>query len=428
MPTLYKTVNTGAQIPRDTGTSLMVAFLMLLYGFNGAIGSNLDLGWYYLVPAVSWIDIVVFIHFLLIINWRSERLSISTLNIEKILAYGLFIFASLLIISTSLNAFRFNSSLSDLLPPIKLIYFIVLIHVIRKSVERFGVYYLINGFFLGVTVFVLQSLAKATVASSGLPILYDPNTTGASISQGVFFAAMMIKLERKIFLPLLFATLFLGFSAMTWSKGTWIMCLLGVFLIILFLFDHFRQQEKISISSSVIVSLFVLLMAYVFVINIESIVGVFEHKMASTENIDSVGMRVNLLLASVYGGLQNPLGVGYRNFYQVQQYAMGLGLPAMTSGWNAHNAFFQILAVGGPLAFLLLMGLFICPFLALKRVLLKIDGINLQTYLAVLLSFGIWLIYGSVQLQLIAQPGFWFFCGLIFGVVGSGRSLVLKNA
>ena len=246
MPTLdntVNTVNTDAQIPRDTGTSLMGAFLMLAYGFNGAIGSNLDLGWYYLVPAISWIDIVVFIHFLLIINWRSERLSISTLNIEKTLAYGLFIFASLLIISTSLNAFRFNSSLGDLLPPIKLIYFIVLIHVVRKSVERYGLYYLLNGFFLGVTVFVFQSLAQAQFATSGLPILWNPNVTGASISLGVFFAAMMIKFERKIVLPLLFSALFLGFSAMTWSKGTWIMCLMGVFLIILFLFDYLQRHN-----------------------------------------------------------------------------------------------------------------------------------------------------------------------------------------
>ena len=427
MPTLHKTVNTGVQIPRDSGTSLISAFLMLLYGFNGAIGSNLDIRWYYLVPGISWIDIVVFIHFLLILDWRPGRLSISTLNIEKILIFSLFILSSLLIISTSLNAFRFDSSLSDLLPPIKLIYFIALIHVIRKSVERFGVYYLLNGFFLGVTIFVLQSLSKAQVATSGLPILWDPNVTGASISLGVFFTAIMIKFEKKIFLPLLFATLFLGFSVMTWSKGTWLMCLIGVFLIILFLFDYFRQQEKIPISSSLIVALFVSLMLYVSLINLESIVGIFERKMASTADIDSIGMRANLIRASVYGGLQNPLGLGYRNFYQVQQYAMGLSLPPMTSVWNAHNAFFQILAVGGPLAFLFLMGLFICPFLALKKVLLKIDGSKVKAYLAVLLSFGIWLIYGSVQLQLIAQPTFWFFCGLIFGIVGSRRSLVLND-
>lgn len=423
MSSSYITVNTDAYVSRVAKPSFLIACLMMAVGFNSAVGTNLDIRPYYLVPAVSWIDVIMFINFLMLVNWKSGSMRILATKPEKTLAYGICAFSCLLILSTCINSFRYPSNLSDIGPALKIIYFIVLIHVVRKYTEKFGIFYFIIGFCLGASAFLFQSFSQAQVASSGLPILWNPNVTGGILALGIFFSALLISFEKKIFLPLFFATAFMGASSMTWSKGTWIMCAMGFCLIILLLFDYFRMHKKLIYASLAIVTLFVFFIVYVIAVNLEVIMAVFEHKMSSTANIDSVGHRFKLMVASVYGGFQNPFGVGYRNFYQVQNYATNVGLPAMDASWNAHNVFFQTLAVAGVPAFLVLMGIFSFPFLMLKRIFRRVHGVKVRDYLFILIALGIWSIFGLVQLQLITQPMFWFFCGLVIGLYSVSNGL-----
>ena len=134
------------------------AVLMIAYGFNCAVGTNLSMGWYYIHPAISYIDLAIGIHFFLLINSKRGHIRISTTKAEKTQASLLFVLSSLLIISTCINAYRFETRLADLLPAVRLIYFIVLIHVVRKYAERFGVVFLINGFFVGAGAVFWQSV------------------------------------------------------------------------------------------------------------------------------------------------------------------------------------------------------------------------------------------------------------------------------
>ena len=409
---------------RGAKPSLLIVCLMMAIGFQSAIGTNLEFRPYYVVPAVSWIDVIIFINFLMRVNWKSGGVRVLTTKPEKTLAYGICVFSFLLILSTCINSFRYPSSLSDIGPALKLIYYICLIHVVRKYTEEFGISYLIIGFCLGASAFVLQSYNQAQVATGGLPILWNPNVTGGVIAIGIFFSALLLSFEKKLFIPLLFSIALIGASSMTWSKGTWIMCAMGSGLIILALFDHFRSHKKLIYTSLAVVGIFLFFIVYVIVVNLEVLMAVLEHKISSTTNLDSVGHRFKLMAASVYGAFQNPFGVGYRNFYQVQNYATSVDLPAMDPLWNAHSSFFQTLAVGGVPALLVLVAIFSFPFLMLKRIFRRVHGVKGGDYLFILIAFGIWSILGLVQLQLITQPMFWFFCGLVLGLYSVSNGLI----
>lgn len=396
------------------------AVLMIAYGFNSAVGTNLSMGWYYIHPGISYIDLVIVINFLLLVNFKSGHVCIVTSKVEKTQAFLLCVFSSWLIISTCINMFRFETCFADLLPAFRLIYFIVLIHVIRKYAERFGVVFLINGFIVGVVSVFWQSFVESQTVLCGVPILWNPNVIGAIIALGIFFSAMSLSFGQNLFFPLFASFVFFGGSLMTWSKGTWLMSITGLLIVILSLFCcRFRQNANMKkiVFRRVAIGAFLLAIIYVFMSNYETVKTIFDAKISSTRNIQSVDMRFNLILASIFAGVHNPIfGLGFRNFYQAQNYSTELSLPLMDSSWNAHNVFFQILATGGIPAFLILIALFLFPFIVLRRLYLRQIGGGVGSSLILLLSLGVWFICGSVQLQLIAQPPFWFFCGLIFGV------------
>jgi hypothetical protein len=417
--------------PDHSRTPWLPAILMLFYGFNSAVGTNLSIGWYYIHPAISYIDFVLALNFLFLLDFKTKNVVISMSKVEKIQAFLILIFSSLLIISTSINSFRFETSLADILPAIRFIYFIMIIHVIRKYTERFGVSFLINGFIIGVLSLFLQGFVESHSKTSGLPILWNPNVIGAIIGLGIFFCSTSLIFGKNLSFPLFASFILCAASLLTWSKGTWIMSGLGLVLVIISSFHPwFQKKGNIRKKNFTIVFIAILLFTtiYFFMINYGTIKAIIDAKLSSTKNIGSVDMRFNLILASIQAGIQNPIfGLGFRNFYQAQNCSTGLNSILMDPSWNAHNAFFQILATGGIFAFFTLITIFLFPFMVLRRIYLRQIGGGIWVNLILFLSFGVWFIYGSVQLQLIAQPPFWFFCGIVFGIYRTSNYLSGKQ-
>ena len=422
----------GNAVP--TNPSLAHIFIMLIFGFNSAVGTTLYASsWYYIIPAVSWIDMAILINFFLIITNRRNQLVLATTKIEKKQAYLILLFVALLIFSTSINAFRFETEIKDLFPALKFVYFIALIHVIKHYSDRFGIPILTTGFFLGVAAVAWQSYRQAQVYIIGETIvLWDPNVTGALLGLGVFFATLSILYKTNIIISLLATTGFCTLSMLTWSKGSWLMCASGAVVTCLLLLNHSKKQavekqvnKKLYLA---IAALFFGTSIFLASSNFELIKLIIERKLSSTFHINSFGVRLNLIIASLHAGFNNPLiGLGYRNFYYVEQYVSHLHLldRNQLESWNAHNAFFQILAVAGVPAFFVFLRQFATPFLVLQDILSKHQLLKGSRRIAFLLLVFIWVLYGSIQLQLLAQPPFWFFCGIIFSL---HQSVIAKNA
>ncbi len=388
--------------------------IMIAYGFNSAVGTNLTVSWYYIHPAISFIDVVVFLNFILLIKQKNGGFFLLTSRFERKQIYLICFISFWLIISTAINVYRFDTYITDLLPEVKLFYYIFLVHVVKRYSDVYGFNVLINGFYLGVMAFFWQSYGESTVnILQGIPIIWNPNVTGAVLAFGVLFAALSICFRENIFLSIIFLLMFASFSMLTWSKGTWLMVSLGVLICIISLFViQIRVLYKVTM-----IAVFLLLSGYLCVDNVDHIKYIFERKMASTENIGSVGFRFNMILASINSAIYNPIiGLGYGNFYNVQLYTSDWWVSNMKRNWNAHNSFFQVLAVGGIPAFLALLYSIMLPITAIRKALVWRSNNAISSFLISTLFLIIIIIYGSVQLQLTVQPLFWFFSGISFSI------------
>ena len=105
-------------------------------------------------------------------------------------------------------------------------------------------------------------------------------------------------------------------------------------------------------------------------------------------------------------------GLGLNNFYVVKELYPSI-VREQTD--NAHNVFLQFAAVGGVMAFILLVLLFIAPFLQLSFF-FKTRMTSPLSKIYLLLALLIFFLSGSTQLQLVYQPFFWVFTGLAFGM------------
>jgi hypothetical protein len=396
---------------------------MLAYGFNSSVGTNLTIAnWYYMHPAISWIDIIIFINFIFLLIGNLNFFKLRVSNLEKKQIYLICMLSGWLIIATSVNSFRFEVEFSSIFPSLKLLYYIIVMYIVKSYAEVYGIVYLVVGFFIGVVAFVLQSFIEAQVYMYyGIPILWNPNVVGMTIGMGIMFAALLVVLRLNIVMPLFFIILFSIFSTLTWSKGAWIVSVVGITIAMMGVFHN----KKYNLNKLWLI-IFLISFAFIIYLNFDYLSYILERKTQSTENIQSVGFRFKMILLSIYTSIHNPFfGLGYDNFYQAQVYSEGLGLQIYGKDLNAHNAFFQILAVGGIPAFVFFIFIFTTPFLILRKVLLFYYLGKIKSIVVTLIFAGIMFVFANTQLQIISQPVFWFFCGIIFSIYSSSLNSLM---
>jgi hypothetical protein len=127
----------------------------------------------------------------------------------------------------------------------------------------------------------------------------------------------------------------------------------------------------------------------------------------------TVAQRWSFVIASVRMVMDHPLfGIGLSNYgaeYDRLREYLGAAYHATD---NPHSAFLYILACTGLPAFAVFIAIFLYPFAVLARVLPLAPGwAAVYTTLALLTFF----FSASVQLELLSQPFFWVFAGIVLG-------------
>ncbi len=396
------------------GTSLW----LLACGFNAAVGTCVVGARYYVLPGFSWVDVLLVLAAVRVaLSGRRAVLPTSRVMSWHVLATLALSFW--LILSTAVNSFRFQTQVDDILPALKLVYLAICVVMIRRYTFMHGVRWLLIGCVAGVLFVAVQDLVLSERTVVGLPLLLNPNVTGALLGLGVWFAAFWLIFTRTFVTALMAALMFAALSVTSFSKGAWLMCGFGLMIALVVVLSRrkIRLKPKYRFISAIVVLAALLQSAVVIRDNIDRLSALLSLKVESTIEGGSVNIRADFVKASVRAGFANPIfGLGYRNFYQMQWMYPDLRLPPLERLDNAHNLFAQTLAVGGIPAFLLLGSVFMLPFATLRQKLTwRLTSAPAQAAVWAL-SLGVWFLYGSVQLQLTAQPIFWMFCGMVFGL------------
>ena len=402
---------------------------MWVIGFNSGVGTNLVLRPYYLVAGISWIDIIIIIAGLrLLLIRRGIFLSRS----HATLGLGTVFLAFWLMLCTALNAWRFETMMVDFLPMLKLLYLIILATLVADLVSRHGVRHLILGASVGVFLVAFQDMFMSTANVNGIPLLTNPNVTGALLGQGAAFAVFYMVFTGSRVQGFIIALLMTALSVTSFSKGAWLMCACACLAAGAVSVDA-QQETSISRARRALTALILLTLigvaAQVVLKNQEVLGAILDLKIETSVDGGSVSSRFGFVMAAVYAALENPLfGLGYRNFYHTQWLYPQLQLPSLERGDNAHNVFAETLATGGFPAALLLVLVFAAPFMPLWRLL----GLHMTRMLwrAVvwLMLLAVWTLYGAVQLQLVAQPTFWLMAGMVFGMNALGCKSVRRQS
>jgi O-antigen ligase len=270
-------------------------------------------------------------------------------------------------------------------------------------------------FVLGVTLLtagrVVDAVASEAPRVTTLPLLKDPNVIGNMLGVAVLMSSMLIFVGSTSSAIALSAGLSAA-STMTFSKGAWFMVFAGLIANVLALVIRLPRaiiDQRRSITRAAVFSLaLVLLLSY----NADKLVEMIALKAHTTAVDDSMGLRYRYALGGAYAMIDNPLfGVGYRNYYVVERMYPQLLLPPSD---NAHNVFSQIAAIGGLPALLIFMLLFIYPFIQLWTVVRR-EASTVISVSYVASAVLVFFLSGAVQLQIVAQPFFWVFTGLVKG-------------
>ena len=380
------------------------------------VGTNLlDRRWY-LVHGISVGDIV-FLGWLL---WACTRPALAQQLVRAarslVVPLGLtFVFVVWLLASVMRNVFRFGAEWSDLPAILRLFYFSAIMVFCAVHVRRFGLRPILTAFVLGIALLTVGRCIDALVDGqpmvTSLPLLKDPNVIGNMLGIGVIMSSMLI-FEGSIRTALALTAGLSVASAMTFSKGAWLMVLLGIAanglalaMRVLLTRSGLRRAAVVTAA----LTLAVLLLGAYYATQLREVVAL---KFHTTYVDDSVGLRFRYALGGLYAMIDNPVfGVGFRNYYIVETQYPELRLPASD---NAHNVFTHIAAVGGLPAFVIFLLLFIYPFLQLWRVVHR--GTNALLALVYVTSAAlVFFVSGAVQLQIVAQPFFWVYTGLVRG-------------
>jgi O-antigen ligase len=324
-------------------------------------------------------------------------------------------FALLLLVSVAVNAFRYGASWADFVPILRLFYFSLIVAFTASFVRKFGGSWLTLAFLTGIAWLALDQLHYSLTtgrAMFGIPLLRDPNVVGNMLAVGVLVASIGIIAGRPLmYLP--FAVAFAVMTVTTFSKGAWLMVALGLAANLVVLRVKFAPSPKGLRRLAVAMLLVIGTLGGFAYRDARELKALWELKKQTTEDNATVQNRYAFAVAGMQAMFDHPVfGVGYRNFIVTSRLYPDVLLEPSE---NAHNVFVEIGAVGGVPAVFVWLILFVYPFPQLWRI-VRDPQRYITAPLYVALSALVFTVSGAVQLQLVAQPFFWFFTGLVRGL------------
>lgn len=334
----------------------------------------------------------------------------------------LFIFVMLTMVSALVNAFYLGIYWRDMFEALRPLYYLAGTLFLVNVVQRRGYRSILTAFLSGTLFSVLINYAYVSnqdwVVVEGFVVLYKSNVIGNLIGVGLALTSLLI-LDRAYGRSVLFFTAFLVFGIFTYSKGVWIMLVLGIaanYIAFRYSTRNFFPQEKIPLFfiKCTWASVFFLVIMYS-----SDLYSLLEFKINTTQVNDTAqdggtfAARWGFVLASINMALSNPiLGVGISNYeIAYDQLENVLGEFYWPTD-NPHNAFMYVLAcIGFPATFAFLF-IFVYPFFILKKA-NPIGGWSGKLY--VFLIFLVFFVSANVQLELLSQHFFWVFVGIVLG-------------
>jgi hypothetical protein len=400
------------------GLVFYLGFLCAIFwGAGTNVFSEIISPWWYVSKGVSIGEIffvaLIFILFFDKVWRRRLDLALSELKVFSLMMTSL---ALILLLSVAVNSPIYGGEVEDYLACSRLLYFLIIAIFIHAYVKQYGVLAMLQPFILGLMVVTIEQCAyaflspEAVILRGGIPMIRDPNVAGALFGYGIIFCALAL-LHRARGIYWFSAAVFGLGSVLSFSKASWIMVFLGYIACMaagkIRSFNN-PKSKTFAIRNFFVSFLMAILLLAAFYENYDKVESLIAHKMETTQENASIQDRFNQGLVGLIAIYQHPfLGVGYRNYDVVgNQYP---DLVIRDSG-NANNAFIQIGAVGGVASFFLIIFLFLYPFKLIYKM-TRSYGILGKIY-----SFTVFLsmfIFASVQTQLITQPIFWVFIGLI---------------
>lgn len=328
----------------------------------------------------------------------------------------LLVFVTLTVLSSFANVPVWDIDGADLIEAIRPLYYFALIVFVSLSVRRYGLSIVI-AFLSGILVSgIVAYLFPSSEDVNGFVMLWNPNVMGNMLAVGVLLVSLLI-FEGRLGAATLFLFPFVVLSAFSYSKGTWIMVLLGLGAC----FVAFRASGGVRtrrLGKNILVAGglgFLGVIAY----NFDVLYEMVSFKLSTTQFEDSaaeggtVAARWGFVRASVQLALENPLlGVGISNFetaYDSLQQVLGDDYWATD---NPHSTWLYILACMGIPALIVFAGIVVVVLRQFyARLPLKQGSCQLYISLVALLLF----LSGAVLLHLLTQYFFWFMAGVAAG-------------
>jgi O-antigen ligase len=392
----------------------VVAFLSAV---AWGIGTNWLGEWYYPLRGIGWGDLLFISWFLfaLVEPYRRRSLMLALWAVRKFTLLIL-IFMAWLLISTAVTSYTYGLSTNDLLAIVRLLYCCAIVLFAYVAVTRNGYGPLVSGFVVGVGILILGRFFDVLVAGSavilgGLIIIKDPNVVGNMMGIAVLFCSLGV-LKGYLRSSLIVAVLLAVASITTFSKGTWLMVLVGLLANAVAWLMLFRRTGRSFVRFIPATLALIAAVSWLIYANLELLTDVINFKLETTAQAETADYRIQFALAAIYTMADRPLfGLGFRNYPQVERLYPAT-VPEPTE--NAHNAFLHYGAIGGIPALAILLVIFAYPFVPLWRVMRAEYSPTLATCYTPL-AFIVLALSGSVQLQLVVQPFFWLFAGIVFG-------------
>lgn len=330
---------------------------------------------------------------------------------------------SMLILSTAamtsmaINSFRYGVEARDIFEIFRYSYHLVIAVVTYVCTRRSGA--------LPALAFAVGVIGSAIVAYLnpmnpdvlGTPQIFNPNVIGNVLAASIVLSALTI-MDGHPFSGSMSATVAALLSFFTFSKGTWLMSILGLIACYLALRSMKDKGSGVALTVGKYVA-YVVFASFVYVAyeSWETISLVMEAKIAATEFESSAAeggsfaARWGLILSAVHMFLANPLfGVGISNFETVNNLLQGELGDAYYDDDNPNSAWFYVLGCMGLPAFICFGTVFVWFISRVSRLSLGTRTADLIFYACVA---GVFLIGGSVQLEMLTAYYYWVTIGIV---------------
>lgn len=363
----------------------------------------------------------------LLLRSESRKCLFAMVGTLKVPIQAMLVLAACATASLSFNSFVFGVEARDLFEILKYLYLLVVMVVTGQCTQSRRIAPIV-GFVFGVLISGLVALMNPMNPDVlGTPQIFNPNVIGNVLAVSIVFCSFLILAGFPLVgSGLAFAAFII--ALFTFSKGTWLMSLLGLGACVMALISSSAVKAKAAMRWGRYGAV-VLLGVLIYMANFygDVIFLVIEAKINATEfgataaEGGSFSARAGLMLSAFRMFLMNPLfGVGISNFEHVNHLLEGELGGFYYDDDNPNSAWFYVLGCMGLFSFIMFSLVFYWFLRSLRNAPISNAKIGLLYMLCVGLVF---FIGGNVQLEMLTAYYYW----VALGVVAAWRSTAINR-